>query len=464
MGPDNPIFTYTPVNSDVVNCEFTANGVCALNNPATSNSIAMIVIPGAAVSVTINASENPVCSGLFVVFTATPVNGGSSPFYQWKINGIIVGLDSPTYSFIPNNGDIVKCILTSNILCPSGNPATSNTITMTVNPNLPVSVLISASANPFCQGSQVTFTAIPTNGGTAPSYQWKVNSVNAGPNNPVYSYSPSNGDVVSCVLTSNIACHIGNPATSNSITMIVNANLPAGINIIASTNPFCPGNSVTFTSTPANGGTNPAYQWKVNGVNNGVNAPTYTYNPASGDLVSCILTSNLSCVTGNPATSNTIVMNGNLAPVVTFTRCNDSITTTNAQPFKLKGGVPLGGTYSGAGVTGGVFHPAIAGVGTHQITYTYTNAAMCSASAIVPIVTIVTTVTTCGNPVIDIRDGKTYQTVYIGLQCWMAEDLNYGNEISAAMDQRDNCIPEKYHNPASSIQYPASLFSRFSPS
>jgi uncharacterized protein (TIGR02145 family) len=40
----------------------------------------------------------------------------------------------------------------------------------------------------------------------------------------------------------------------------------------------------------------------------------------------------------------------------------------------------------------------------------------------------------------------------------MAEDLNYGTEISATQDQRDNCIPEKYHNPASSIQHPASVY------
>jgi uncharacterized protein (TIGR02145 family) len=137
-------------------------------------------------------------------------------------------------------------------------------------------------------------------------------------------------------------------------------------------------------------------------------------------------------------------MNGTLASVVTFTRCFDSITTTNAQPFKLKGGIPLGGTYSGAGVAGGIFHPAIAGVGTHQIIYTYTNAALCAASATVTIVTIVTPVTTCGNPITDPRDNKTYATVKIGNQCWIAEDLNYGTEISSNFDQRDNCIPEKY--------------------
>jgi len=156
------------------------------------------------------------------------------------------------------------------------------------------------------------------------------------------------------------------------------------------------------------------------------------------------MTSNLNCVTANPATSNTIITSGTLASVVTFTRCFDSITTTNAQPFKLKGGIPLGGMYSGPGVTNGIFYPAIAGVGTHQITYTYTNAALCSASAQSTVRSLQPAVFSCGNSLVDIRDNKTYATIQIGSQCWMSSNLNYGTMIPANSSQRDNCIPEKY--------------------
>jgi uncharacterized protein (TIGR02145 family) len=404
----------------------------------------MIVNPLNPVSITILPSLNPVCSGNSVTFTATPTNGGTLPLFQWKVNGINVGTNNPAYTYAPNNNDLVKCILTSNILCPSGNPATSNTITMTVNPNLPVSVSISASANPFCQGSSVTFTATPVNGGTNPSFQWKANGINVGPNNPVYTYNPSSGDLVSCILTSNIACPTGNPATSNTITMIQNNLLPAGVSIVTSTNPFCPGNSVIFTATPVNGGTNPSYQWKVNGLNAGTNSSTFIYNPVNNDSVRCIMTSNLNCVSGNPASSNKIIMSGTLASVVTFTACFDTITTTNAQPFKLKGGIPLGGTYSGAGVSGGIFNPAIAGVGNHQITYSYTNAALCSASAHSYLHTFIPSNLPCGSSLTDIRDNKTYSTVQIGSQCWMAANLNYGTMIPGNFSQRDNCIWEKY--------------------
>jgi uncharacterized protein (TIGR02145 family) len=227
--------------------------------------------------------------------------------------------------------------------------------------------------------------------------------------------------------------------------MIQNNSLPAGVTISASANPFCPGSSVTFTASPVNGGTTPSYQWKVNGINSGTN-PTYTYNPVNGDSIRCIMTSNLSCVTGNPVSSSNIIMNGNLAPVVTFTSCFDTITRINAKPIKLKGGIPLGGTYSGPGVNSitGVFTPALAGVGTHTITYSYTNAALCTASKPISILNLPSSILNCGNTLTDPRDNKVYQTVQIGSQCWMAEELNYGTEIPNNQDQRDNCIPEKY--------------------
>jgi hypothetical protein len=53
----------------------------------------------------------------------------------------------------------------------------------------------------------------------------------------------------------------------------------------------------------------------------------------------------------------------------------------NAPAFSLSGGTPLGGIYSGTGVSGGMFDPAVAGVGTHVITYTFTDANTCSSFA-----------------------------------------------------------------------------------
>ncbi|MCX6251495.1 MAG: hypothetical protein NTX61_12175 [Bacteroidetes bacterium] len=444
VGTNNPVYSYIPANGDLVTCVMNSNIACPTGNPATSDTITMVENTVNPVSIVITTPVTTICSGISVTFTATPTNGGTTPAYQWKVNGVNTGANNSQFTYTPVNGDCISCILTSNLICASGNPATSNSICMIVNPNLPVSISISTPITTLCAGTQVTFTASPTNQGTLPQYQWKVNGVGVGTSSLTYSYIPVNGDQVSCVLTSNAICPTGNPATSNTITMTVNANLPVSVVISASNNPVCSGIPITYTAIPTNGGTTPVYLWKVNGIIVGTNSTTYQYIPVNGDLITCTLTSNLTCTTGNPATSNTITMGVAFTPIVTFTRCNDSITTINAQPFRLKGGIPLGGTYSGTGVTNGIFYPAIAGVGSHQINYSYTNATLCSGNAFVTIVTRNASPVTCGNPLTDIRDNKVYPTVQIGSQCWFAANLNYGTMIPGAISQRDNCLSEKY--------------------
>jgi len=44
----------------------------------------------------------------------------------------------------------------------------------------------------------------------------------------------------------------------------------------------------------------------------------------------------------------------------------------NATPVTLTGGLPIGGTYSGPGVSGGQFDPSVSGTGSHTIIYSYT--------------------------------------------------------------------------------------------
>jgi uncharacterized protein (TIGR02145 family) len=454
------------VINQVLTDNLTTSGIVTYHiTPKMGNCIGdtsdyqVTVNPGDSVLVTITSSANNICAGTLVNFTAIPTNGGVTPSYQWNVNGLNVGTNQPTYAYNPASGDLVSCILTSSLAtCTSNNPAASDTITMIVNPVLPVSVSILPSANPVCAGTSVTFTATPTNGGSTPSYQWKINGMNVGSNSPVYTFIPNNGDNVSCTLTSSLVCVTNNPASSIQYPVSVNPLLPVSVTISASPNPVCAGLPVTFTATPVNGGTTPAYQWQVNGMNVGTNNPVYTYIPVTGDSIRCILTSNLPCTTNNPASGIWLHVSVIPSPAVTFTACFDTITTTNAKPIKLKGGIPLGGTYSGPGVLGGYFNPGLAGVGTHIITYSYTNAGLCTDFSISRIHEFTIPVFNCGSNWIDIRDGKSYPTIQLGGQCWFADDLNYGSPIPSTIHQRDNCTPEKYINPASSIQHPASNY------
>lgn len=63
------------------------------------------------------------------VYTATPVDGGASPVYQWKVNGNNVGTNSSTFSTVSlQAGDVVSCDLSSSIACAYPVIANSNTI------------------------------------------------------------------------------------------------------------------------------------------------------------------------------------------------------------------------------------------------------------------------------------------------------------------------------------------------
>ena len=73
------------------------------------------------------------------------------------------------------------------------------------------------------------------------------------------------------------------------------------------------------------------------------------------------------------STTGTLQVGG--LPSVTFNSLSD--VCKSASPFTLSGGNPLGGVYSGDGVSSNVFSPAVADTGLHTITYTYTNSNGC---------------------------------------------------------------------------------------
>ncbi|MFM7726334.1 MAG: hypothetical protein ACKO7B_06515, partial [Flavobacteriales bacterium] len=149
----------------------------------------------ASVTIAITSGSNPICGTASTTFTAIPVNGGSAPSYQWKVNNVNVGTNSPTYTTSSlTNGQVVTCVMTSNLPGVTANPATSNAITMSVTSAVTpaVSIALSGGTNPTCPSNTVTFTATPTNGGSTPSYQWKVNGANVGTNSPTFTATMAN--------------------------------------------------------------------------------------------------------------------------------------------------------------------------------------------------------------------------------------------------------------------------------
>ncbi len=334
----NPQVTFN--NPGVYQVSLTASNGAGSDAEVKSSYINVTAPVSPAVSIA--ASNTTICQGSPVTFTATPTNGGTSPTYQWKVNGVNAGSNSATFNTSTlANGNTVSCVMTSNQSCVSLTTATSNSISMTVNATTTPSVMLTSSATgPVCQGTNITFTANASNAGLSPTYQWKVNGVNAGTNNSTFSTSTlSNGDVVSIDLTSNAPCP-GTTMVSASLPMVITAPATPGLSIAASATSICTGTAVNFTATPTAGGTTPSYQWKVNGVNAGTNSPTFSSSTlANGNVVTCVMTSSESCVTTSNATSNGITMtvNNAVTPSVSIaasstTVCQGTNVTFSAAP------------------------------------------------------------------------------------------------------------------------------------
>lgn len=128
---------------------------------STSNSVSVSVTATVTPSVSITANTAAtVCAGTTVTYTAAPVNGGPAPAYQWKLAGTTIpGATNATYAYMPANGDAVSCVLTSNAGCASPTTATSNVVTMTVNP-LPAPTISGSTTISSGGSTNLTFTGV----------------------------------------------------------------------------------------------------------------------------------------------------------------------------------------------------------------------------------------------------------------------------------------------------------------
>ena len=229
-----------------------------------------LILPSAAVvSVTSSDSDNSICAGSTVTFTASATNGGTNPSYQWYVNNSPTGSNSTTFTTSTlTNGSIVSCVMTSNLSGVSSNPATSNSITVSVVN--PVSPSVSIFGNQaVCAGQSITLGSFSSNAGSAPSYQWILNGTNVGTNISSYSFVPSNGDILSLVLTSNSTCVTSATANASPINMAVNPLPPTpsiSQNINTLTSSSATGNQWYYNGTLISGATNQSYTASLVGV------------------------------------------------------------------------------------------------------------------------------------------------------------------------------------------------------
>ncbi len=278
--------------------------VQVVNAGCSANSNVITVTP-VALPTTANAgADQSVCTDSTALTGNAPVNGTG----LWTLvsgAGTLTLATSPTSAVtsLGAGANVFKWTI-ANTPC----TASSDNVTITQTGTSPVSITIFASAINFCSGATIVFTAIPINGGN-PTFQWKKNGVNVGSNSPSYSTAGVNGDQIQCVLTSDLICATGSPATSNTITLSlssVSAAITAGGPVT-----FCNGGSVTLS---ANTGSGLTYQWRLGGINQiGAVASTFSAT-VSGDYDVVVTNSN-----GCTAVSNSITVTVNSSPTATIT-------------------------------------------------------------------------------------------------------------------------------------------------
>jgi len=153
--------------------------------------------------------------------------------------------------------------------------------------NVPL-VSISTPTTTVQTGTNVVFSATPTNGGANPSYVWKVTN-NGGTTvsypstiNSTFNYTPVNGDIISCIMTSDKSCAVPLTATSNNITMLVSGgnNYWKGTNSTVWNDPT----NWTATKVPASGD-NVEFATTLNNGTAAVNDLYVDYNRIIGNLI-----------------------------------------------------------------------------------------------------------------------------------------------------------------------------------
>jgi hypothetical protein len=420
-------YAYVPLNGDLVSVTMTTSLTgCLSGNPAISNVITMNVVASGPASVIIAASSNPSCGAASVTFTATPTNGGT-PTYQWYLNTVAVGTNLATYSYVPVTGDVVYVDMTSSLTCVIGSPlVSSNTITMTVDVPVPASVSMSPSADPVCAGTSVTFTAVPTNGGT-PTYQWYVNSAIVGTNLPTYTYTPANGDQVYVMMTSGLSCTTGSPATSATTIMTVYA-LPTPT--LAGPASICVNTTSNVYTTEA-GFSN--YVWLVSaggsitsGGTAADNTVTVTWNTAGAQTVSVNYTNANNCTAAAATVYNVTV---NPLPVPTITGPASACVNSTSNVYTTQTGMTgyvwaiTGGTITAGGTpTSNTATVTWNTVGAQSISVNYTNANSCTAVApttynvtvnALPVPTIAGPASVCLNSTGNVYTTEAGMTAYI---------------------------------------------------
>ncbi|TVT42555.1 gliding motility-associated C-terminal domain-containing protein [Hymenobacter setariae] len=264
----NPTLTLPNTTTAAVTQSYTLTVTNAVGCTSTS-TVAVTVLP-ALVPGTIGADQTVCLGSAPAPLTSTAeASGGTGTFaYQWQASAdnatwaAVAGATNTTYS----PGPVTTLLYYRRVATDACGTVISNVVA--VRPQAPV---VAGVALPTpaaqCAGTAITFTPVPTNAGTTPSYHWFVNNTLVASSATFTSSTLANGDLVRVELTPTANfCATGQPAATATVSLIPIA-LPTAAISVRTALPACAGAPVTFRAdNVTNLGTGTQYQWQVDGT------------------------------------------------------------------------------------------------------------------------------------------------------------------------------------------------------
>ena len=172
-GATSKTYTTTAVNDfDVFYCGVNITTLCATAYTANSAPINMRVLPymSPLVSITSNPpAGTTVSSGTMISFTATPVNAGNKPKYQWVRNSKdIIGATSNVWGATTlSNNDTICVKIISDYLCPDPQTGFSNCIVVSIES-------VTNGVNNTNTGNKLMVFPNPSNGSFTLQGKWNT--------------------------------------------------------------------------------------------------------------------------------------------------------------------------------------------------------------------------------------------------------------------------------------------------
>ncbi|WP_162426863.1 T9SS type A sorting domain-containing protein [Pontibacter pudoricolor] len=339
------------------------------DNCSATDTKTITVTPAVATPGTISGNTT-VCAGTTnLSYTINAVAGAEN--YTWTIPaGFTItsgqGTSAVKVTAGGNGGNIT---VTANSSC-----GASGASTIAVNVSTITEATITAEGNTtFCEGGYVTLKATA---GSNYSYQWLRNGT-AISGATAANYNASTTGNYTVRISSGSCAETSAPVAVNVTSAIRNNAISSGNQNV------CAGTAVANLqgSIPTGGSGNYSYQWQQSSDGtsfSSINGAT-SQNYSPGNLSNTTWFRRVVTAGGCSSTSEVVKVTITASPAVSLSAFEKVCTDSNV--LTLTGGQPAGGTYSGNGISNGVFNPVTAGAGAHTITYTFTDGSGCSATA-----------------------------------------------------------------------------------